>query len=136
MRTVLWTWTVRLEICSVLRMHIQPVQVELEFWQSKATIRVVAVIFVCTLSVQFFSPVYFLVQNVNINKVCILIFCLNFVILFSLHVAVLLFFPGSGSPKDSQPALPRSGLTSAGCPFVPGPALWTSASSPSHVTLE
>lgn len=107
-RTVLWTWTVRLEICSVLRMHIQPVQVELEFWQSKATTMVSAVIFVCTLSVQFFffPNIYFLVQNVNINKVYIWIFCLHFhasfsfsFILFSLHVAVLLFFPQAPAPQ-------------------------------------
>lgn len=39
MRTVKWTWTVRPEICLVPRMLIQPVLVELESWQSKATIR-------------------------------------------------------------------------------------------------
>lgn len=89
-RTVLWTWTVRLEICSVLRMLIQPVQVELEFWQSKGTIRAWKVIFVCAISVQFFSP--------NVFP--------HFVILFftSCGNFAVYIFPDWGSPKDSQPA--------------------------------
>lgn len=101
-RTVLWTWTVRPEICSVLKMLIQPVQVELEFWQSKGTIWVCKVIFVCAISIQFF---FFLQRLFTCSK------CKhkqgvlwNFFVdilssWFSLYVAILLVFPRLGLPK-------------------------------------
>lgn len=82
-RTVLWTWTVRPKIRSVLRILIQPVQVEPEFWQSKVTIIVSSGIFVYYICTDL-SPFYIIVHNINIDKVCFirLVRCPNFVPLF------------------------------------------------------
>lgn len=91
MRTVKWTWTVRPEICLVPRMLIQPVLVELESWQSKATIRVSRVIFVCLFLF------IFLFENGNIKKV---VFPLD---LFVCHPV----FPRLGLPKGFSASIAK-----------------------------
>ena len=54
---------------------------------------------------------------------------------WAVKVMLSLSLPGSGCLRASRPAWSRSGWRRGGCPSDRGPASWTSASSPSRVTL-